>query len=135
MIVAKTKNKTEQSESADPVEQVDPVAMAPAALPQDSVVQKLTVSIEAPVHYCAGGYTTSWFSFRATMRQAAAIKVLWSSLSDLNERFDGGHGAHPDGTTVNSAAQGLRWLLDRLADEIEAETGKQLLQDFDLTFH
>lgn len=71
---------------------------------------------------------------RVTRRQAAAAKVLWPCLTKQYERFNGGRSSNPEGTIVENKNDGMRWFLDRLADEIEEKTGKALTQDFDLVF-
>lgn len=93
-----------------------------------------SVMLEAPIHACFPGYATKNIDFDASPRQAAAAKVLWSSLSAAGARCSGAGGAHPDGKTVESVTMGVRWLLDRLADAIEAESGKSLVEDFGLSF-
>ena len=46
-----------------------------------------TVVIELPADTCDCGYTQVWINFRASARQAAALKVLWCSLRRRHERF------------------------------------------------
>jgi len=88
-----------------------------------------SVILEVPIGIIAAGYTTPNVAFKCTPRQALAAKMLWCSLSDRGDRFAGGRSSHPDGTTVEGINDGMRWLLDRLADSIEAETGTQLTED------
>ena len=90
--------------------------------------------IELPADTCDCGYTQVWINFRASARQAAALKVLWCSLRRRHERFHAGGSSHPDGAPVEGPTHGLRWLLDRLADAIETDTGRDLLKDFDMQF-
>lgn len=116
---------------------------APAAEEQagngDAIASETTpaprsVLIEFPIHSCISGYASKNIDFDASPRQAAAAKVLFLSLSEDGARCFGAGGAHPDGKTVESISMGIRWFLDRLADQIEAETGKSLTGDFGLSF-
>ena len=105
----------------------------PPAPPTDEVSDIVLLGV--PVDTCQPGYATRYVDMRLTPRQAAALKFEWCSLSERGERFAGGRSSHPDGTTVENGNDGLRWLLDRLADAIEAKTGKKLVSDFGLSFH
>jgi hypothetical protein len=93
-----------------------------------------SVVVELPIHTCLPGYASKNIDFDASKRQAAAAKVLWCSLSADGARCSGAGGQHPDGKTVESVTMGIRWLLDKVADAIEAETGKSLVDDFGLSF-
>lgn len=92
------------------------------------------VTISCPVDECFPGYATCWLNLRITPRSAAALKILWSSLSEHGERYSEGPSMNPRGTPVENAQTGIRWLLEKLADEIESQTGKTLVEDFDLQF-
>lgn len=92
------------------------------------------VSIDIPLADPGTGYATGRIDFSGTPRQAAAAKMLAHALESRGERFTGGTSSHPDGTLVENANGAIRWLLDRVADGFEAETGKQLTQDFNLIF-
>ncbi|MGD9632559.1 MAG: hypothetical protein AB7G28_22705 [Pirellulales bacterium] len=113
----------------------DPAATPPpgAGAAQDPA-KSATAILKLPIHACIKNYTSTRLDLRLTRRQAAAVKVLWSSLSELHERFDGGRSHNPEGTVVEGPNDGLRWFLDRLADSIEGETGKRLEHDFGLEF-
>lgn len=97
-----------------------------------------TVKVEIPIDHCVTGYAASHVDFHVTPRQAAAAKVLWCSLSKAGARFQGGSSSHPDGSLVgeqrSAHTAGIRWLLDRIADAIEEESGKSLTRDFGLSF-
>lgn len=93
-----------------------------------------TAIIEMPIHTCHPGFATPRIDCRLTPRQAAAAKFLWCSLADKGERFDGGRTSHPEGKAIENANEGLRWILDYLADAIEADTGKDLITEFNLKF-
>ena len=93
------------------------------------------VMIEAPIGICFAGYAQYKVEATFTDRQAAALQMLWSTLSETGERAFGGRRTdHPAGSAVNDRADALRWLLDRYADAAEAETGKVLVRDFLLRF-
>lgn len=93
-----------------------------------------TVTITLPIGDPGGGYTSPRVDFTGTPRQAAAAKMLARVLLDRGERYAGGTSAHVDGTVVENVNGAVRWLLDRVADAFEAETGKQLVHDYDLIF-
>lgn len=92
------------------------------------------VLVECPVGHYRKGYAQSFFNFRVTRRQAAAAHLMWQSLQYDGHRFQGGRGSHPDGSPIESGCDGLRWLLDRLADAIEQDTKQDLTTDFGLEF-
>lgn len=109
-------------------------AMAPMLTKHLAEAGLIGVSVSLPIHSCLPGYATKNIDFDASPRQAAAAKVLWSSLSADGARCFGAGGAHPDGKRVESVTMGIRWLLDQVADEIERTTGKKLTDDFGLSF-
>lgn len=80
------------------------------------------------------GYCTRHIDCKLSPRQAAAAKMGAALLSDRGDRFEGGRSSHPAGTVVDNAADFMRWLLDRAADDFEQATGKSLVADFDLQF-
>ena len=112
----------EKSEAADSKEQPAPEEALATAL------------LEMPIHLCRSGFATNVLDMRITVRQAAALKVLWCSLSETGARYTGSGGNHPDGKVVDCPTHAVRWLLDRLGDGIEETTGKNLTTDFDLVF-
>lgn len=67
-------------------------------------------------------------------RQAAAAKLGAAIVGGLAQRFEGGYSSHPAGSLVDRQVHFMRWLLDRVADELEQATGKSLVADFDLEF-
>ncbi len=93
-----------------------------------------TALLEMPIHLCRSGFATNVLDMRITARQAAALKVLWCSLSETGARYKGSGGNHPDGKVVDCPTHAIRWLLDRLGDGIEETTGKNLTTDFELVF-
>jgi hypothetical protein len=107
----------------------------PAQPPPTQGAPPATVLIEVPVHRFEEGFANPRVDFRCTPRQAAALNFLFCSLTDRGDRFEGGRSLHPKGTpvgvTVNDA---VRWMLDRIADGIEADTGKSITNDFGFTF-
>ena len=92
------------------------------------------VGIELPAGVCFSGFATPRLDCTLTRRQAAAAKMLWCSAAEEGVRHEGGYGNHPDGSAVQSIGGGVRYMLDRYADAFEAETGRNLLTDFDLCF-
>lgn len=92
------------------------------------------VMLDVPLGDPGTGYASGRIDFAGTPRQAAAAKMLARALESRGERFAGGTGSHPDGTIVQNANGAIRWLLDRIADGFEAETGKVLTADFNLIF-
>ena len=98
------------------------------------VIESTEISISLPALTCFSGYATRNINFDATRRQAAAAKVLWCSLSEAGERVSGGRSSHPNGKVADGVNDGIRFLLDKLADRIEESTGKDLLKDFGLEF-
>ena len=80
---------------------------------------KVTVG-NLPMHTCQPGFTTTLANFRMTRRQAAVSKWLACSMSDAGDRFRGGRSSHSDGTTVESANDALRRVLDMIGDAAEA---------------
>lgn len=108
-----------------------PKVVAGVEIPREPCV---LVEVPIDVDVSVRGFATGNIDFNATPRQAAAAKLLWCSLSAQGRRFQGGRSANPDGTTVETASDGIRWLLDRLADAIEADCGVELTKDFGLVF-
>lgn len=94
------------------------------------------ISLTMPVDTCFAGYATPVLDMRLTTRQAAALKVMWSSLSERGARYKGslGHCKNPRGVPVENGPAAIRWLLDQIGDAIEKSTGKKLTSDFGLTF-
>lgn len=78
-----------------------------------------TVLIEVPVHSCDSGYATSWVNVSSlTNRQAAAMKAITCSLRKENARFSSRDAATNDGIVVDRSVHAVKWLLDRVADEM-----------------
>lgn len=100
----------------------------------DQVWSAGEVMIDVPLAEPEAGYASGRIDFSSTPRQAAVAKMLAHALESRGERFAGGTSSHPDGTMVENANGAIRWLLDRIADGFEAETGKLLTQDFNLIF-
>lgn len=124
-----------KSEATDPLQGKDAEATdkkAPEVEPDET--QQVVSIFDIPVHSCHPGYATSLLNCRLTRRQSAAAKVLWSSLSRDGQRFQGGRSSNAEGTTVEGVNDGVRWLLDRVAEKIEDDHGVDLLADFDLVF-
>lgn len=93
-----------------------------------------SVMFDIPIGEMQTGFCTPRIDFKATPRQAAAAKMLWCTLSKRGERFSGGISSNSDGTIVENVNGGIRWLLDQVADAIEAETGLDLVNDYDQIF-
>lgn len=110
---------------------VDPAALT---LPGETMIVDTSLHLTMPELTCFPGYATTNIDFNATHRQAAAAKVLWSSLAEAGVRVGTSRSHHPEGKVVDGVSDGVRWLLDQLADHIELSTGKDLLKDFDLAF-
>lgn len=129
-----------KTESDDSSRESDDSKPESAEVPAETLssLQKIeqigVVTVDLPCHKIFSGHATRIMDFRMSWRQAAAAKVLWSSLSGDGERFDGGRSNHPDGTTVENANDAMRWILDQLADAIEKESGVDLTKDFDVDF-
>ena len=114
--------------AADATEREQAAAVTPAT------ETPATVVIELPIGAVERGFATGRIELRLSPRQAAAMKMLWNTLSSQGSRFAGGRSSHPEGTVVDQPTDGIRWLMDRYADAIEAETGKSLTKDFELIF-
>lgn len=94
--------------------------------------------LQADLHACdikaEAGYCVRHLNTSLTPRQAAAAKVCARILESRTERFEGGRSSNPAGTIVDNPNDAVRWFLDQAAAEIEAATGKSLVEDFEFTF-
>lgn len=91
--------------------------------------------VELPIHCHHAGYASnSVEATNMTRRQAGALNVLWSSLSDRGARCQNNRSRHPKGTVVETGPDVIRYLLDQVADAVEKATGKDLTADFGFEF-
>ena len=104
--------------------------------PQSAISEQANPAVILPLDLAAvvPGYAACHLDGRLTPRQAAALKVLWQTLSNRGLRFTGGRGAHEDGAVVDKPFDGVRWLLDQVADAIEFQHGVDLVNDLQLVF-
>ncbi len=121
----------QQGASSEEIKTTEPPRSDKPAPPEPPTA---SVLIEVPIGTVFPDFASPRIDFSATPRQAAAAKMLWCSLTERSARFDGGRTNHPNGKVVEGPNDGVRWLLDRLADAIENEMGKNLLTDFRLKF-
>lgn len=122
------------AKAARPRKPVAAVGAAAAAV-EPSPPAALTVVVEVPVHLHLAPYASDSVEVgRLRPRQAAALNFVVASLADKHERCDKGRGCHPKGSVVEGRPDAVRWLLDRVADAIEAATGQDLTKDFGLEF-
>jgi len=124
----------DESKPVDESKPGDVCAAKEKAAQEKELFDLSNAKLVLPIHHCIPGYATCSLETKMTRRQAAAAKILWSSLSEHGERYQGGGSNHPDGTVVDCAAHSVRFIFDRLADAIEKQTGKKLVTDFDLSF-
>lgn len=126
---------------------LDPAAMAKSTAAKDATEKAgestkrqekasepdRTVSlVDIPAHTCQSGNATRRIDCTCTPRQAAAAKVLWSSLTDTGARFPGGRNpSNKLGSTVENINDGVRWMLEQYALQLESQ-GVDLLNDFHL---
>ena len=141
-----TKKPTGKKPSEKPAEgEFNPAAMAansqqkepPAteAVPSTSDAVKLAIAIEVDQLFVAGGYCTRRVQPVCTPREAAAAKMLACVLNAKNAKVPSGRSSvNPVGVTVETAPDAVRYLLNLVADAIEAETGSDLTTDYDLSF-
>ncbi|MEM7311683.1 MAG: hypothetical protein AAF497_00890 [Planctomycetota bacterium] len=78
-----------------------------------------TIRLEIPTAKRRDGYASDRVSVGAlTDRQAAALKFLRDSLADNNERCGKRNANHGAGVVVDTNADAIRWVLDRVAVEL-----------------
>lgn len=96
--------------------------------------QALAVSIGVEITTHRPGYCNRVLNHTLTRRQAAALNMLYASLSEQFVRVPGNGARHPEGGVADGHGDGVRYLLEQLADQIELKTGKSLESDFDFVF-
>jgi hypothetical protein len=125
-----TSDEVHGSEIAPPADPpvTESEAAEPVLLPHLGLVvevDELTVPI---------GYATRHVECKLTPRQAAVAKMGATLIGNRGERALGGRSSHPDGTLVEYAGDFVRWMLDRVADDVEQASGKSLVDDYGLQF-
>lgn len=115
--------------------EVIPAQVGEAAGVEDLVrLDRLGLAIKPSDIVVHSGYVNRHLDCWCTPRQAAAAKMGAELLANVAARFEGGPTSHPAGSIVQKHNDLVRWLLDRLADDLEAATGKKLEHDFGLEF-
>lgn len=91
------------------LEAIDSVQVADSSVHAEVIS---SVLIEIPVMpFDASKYRTNQLHLRLTQRQADAMRVIFDGLHEAKRKLD-------SGKHVDSPADAVKWILERIADEI-----------------
>ena len=99
-----------------------------------AAVEKASATVAIPFAPPASGYCSTRIETRLTARQAAALKAVLTRLRDAGEFCDFGGVSDPRGKRVEETPHAVRYMLDRVADAFESQTGADLVRDYQLSF-
>lgn len=124
-IATKAKEPSEKASTPEAEDQTQ--ALAPPASSSSPRVCRVTLPIAEP----EGGHSPDRVSTRLTRRQSAALKALHAATYGVEEcEVQNARGSQP----VNGYDNVVRWLLDRYADQWEADHHIPLTQSADLVY-
>lgn len=144
-----TKKKQQKEKQFDPAEiaaandpvdieaKAEPTTAPKRAAPAVNQVREITITVPVGERglYVKDGFAVRSLDVSLTRKQAAAAKMGACVVSDAGGRAPGGPrpGHHPEGGTVEHQNDFVRYLLQRFADAVESQLGKDLETDFNLT--